>query len=105
MSKKRREIAAANNNYIKQIITYNRRRWLWSTLCSYSNTPKYTIDLDTWLARHGQPLSPTRSERALEERTHTSWLKFVRGPFKKTGDWTSTTVDTGKSFIFVMIKR
>ena len=71
-----------------------------------SNRPKYIIDRDTWLARHGQPLSPTRSERALEERAHTSWLKFVRGSWQRiSGDWTSTTVDTGKSFIFAVIKR
>jgi len=70
------------------------------------NHRRYTIDRDTWLARHGQPLSPTRSERALEERAHTSWLKFVRDSWRRiSDDWTSTTVDTGKSFIFVMIKR
>ena len=71
-----------------------------------SNRPKYTIDRDTWLARHGQPLSPTRSERALEERAHTFWLKFVRGSWQRiSGDWTSTTIETGKSFIFAVIKR
>ena len=80
----------------------NRRRI--RTLCS--NRPKYTIDRDTWLARHGQPLSPTRSERVLKERARTSWLKFVRGSWQKiSGDWTSTTVDAGKSFIFAVIKR
>lgn len=61
MSKKRREIAAANNNYIKhQIITHNRRRW--RTL--YRNMPKYAIDRDTWLARHGGKKSIFRSDRA-----------------------------------------
>lgn len=66
-----------NNTYIKRhIITRNRRRW--QTL--YRNRTRlrlnlchYTIDRDTWLARHGQPLSPTRSERALsarEQSTH-----------------------------------
>ncbi len=63
MSKKRREIAAANNNYIKhQIITHNRRRW--RTL--HRNMPKYTIDRDTRFARrcdHGK-----RSARAIEAR-------------------------------------
>lgn len=63
MSKKRREIAAANNNYIKhQIVTHNRRRW--RTL--YRNIPKYTIDRDAWLARHGQSTSLDRSPRARE---------------------------------------
>jgi len=67
MSKKRREIAAANTNYIKhQIITHNRRRWLWPTL--YSNTPKYTIDHDIWLARHGGGKSIFRSNRARRAR-------------------------------------
>ena len=80
--------------------TYRYRTRLRLNLC------RYTIDRDTWLARHGQPLSPTRSERALEERAHTSWLKFVRDSWRRiSDDWTSTTVDTGKSFIFVMIKK
>ncbi len=65
MSKKRREIAAANTNYIKhQIITHNRRRW--RTL--YRNMPKYAIDRDTWLARHGGNKSIFRSDRARRAR-------------------------------------
>ena len=89
--------------YKKRHIAISNRRRI-RTL--YSNMPKYTIDRDTWLARHGQPLNPTRSKRALEERAHTAWLKFVRGSWQRiSGDWTSTTVDTGKSFIFAIIKR
>ncbi len=69
MSKKRREIAAANTNYIKhQIITHNRRRW--RTL--YRNMPKYAIDRDTWLVRHGQWFSPKRSDRAIKARVEHS---------------------------------
>ena len=100
MSKINRAIAALKYGDRVDRYRYRIRTRLRLNLCHY------TIDRDTWLARHGQPLSPTRSERALEERAHTSWLKFVRGSWQRiSGDWTSTTVGTGKSFIFAVIKR
>ena len=100
MSKINRAIAAFKYGDRVDRYRYRNRTRLRLNLCHY------TIDRDTWLARHGQPLSPTRSERALEERAHTAWLKFVRGSWQRiSGDWTSTTIETGKSFIFAVIKR
>jgi len=39
----------------------------------YRNMPKYTIDRDTWLVRHGQWLSHKRSDRAIKARVEHSF--------------------------------
>ena len=81
-------------------IHYKRRR--------FSNGLKqYTIDRDTWLARHNQPLSPMRSPRALEGRADMLWRKFMHTPTpQQVDEWRTEVIDTGdEGHWFMAIKK